>query len=274
MHNLTFSFWPGYNGVCSPVQLTGEVESKREQRQRCLGVLLAMPSVSDLHSTDQQQRGPGQRSVRNYLTCWVWTFVGHSMSVSHAEDMRAFCSAFSQEGTLDTSKGRGRGSPQPCCVTQGPPWAVCWLSTKLCACSRERSVCISSKAITLIKNFTCKSWPHYTLTLSQDLGLRRGREAQHEHSANPLLLPKDYKKLETPILSFGTGVRLQPCPGNVHSHRSPVFRDTAAVRLTWQVTSVPLWVECLSPASWWGKMQFCKPLMRPFLVLKLRARHG
>lgn len=171
---------------------------------------------------------------------------------------------------LDTSKGRSRGCPGHCCVTQGPPWAVCWFSTKLCACSRERSVCISSKAITLIKNVTCKSWPHYTLTLSQDLGLQRGREAQHEHSAKTLLFPKERKKLETQILSFGAGVRLQPCPWNIHSHTSPELEHTAAVRLTWQVTSVPLWVESPSPDTW-AKVQFCKPLLMPFLLLKIES---
>lgn len=47
-----------------------EVESKRGQRQTRLGVLLAMPaSVPELHSTVQQQTGPGQSSVRTYLIC-------------------------------------------------------------------------------------------------------------------------------------------------------------------------------------------------------------
>lgn len=53
----------------SPIDLPlAEVESKREKR--CLGALLAMPaSASELHSTVQQQAGPGQSSFRNYLIC-------------------------------------------------------------------------------------------------------------------------------------------------------------------------------------------------------------
>lgn len=226
-----------------------EVESKRGQRQTRLGVLLAMPaSVPELHSTVQQQTGPGQSSVRTYLICWVsgllWVTPWVSPTLNPGRPLRKGVLCLCTAGAPRYKQGQKLREPsallcvpQPCSWS---PWAVCRLSTNLCACSRERSVCISSKAITLIKNVTCKSWPHYTLTLSQDLGLQRGREAQPQHSAKTLLLPKDHKKLGTQILNFGTGVRLQPCPWSVHSHTSPMLRDTNAVRLTWQVTSIPL----------------------------------
>lgn len=152
------------------------------------------------------------------------------MGVSHAEATRASegRSALPFHRRNPSTQAEGALGPA---VSLKAPLELCVDSVQSCACSRERSVCISSKAITLIKNVTCKSWPHYTLTLSQDLGLQRGREAQHEHATKPLLLPKDHKELETQILSFGTGVRLQPFPWNVHSHTSPVLRHTTAVRL-------------------------------------------
>lgn len=84
---------------------------------------------------------------------------------------------------------RSWGSPQPCCVTHGLPSAVCQHNMKLCIPGLG-VLASAQKAVTANENITCNSWPNYDFKLSQELVIQRGREAQHEHRAKRILLPK------------------------------------------------------------------------------------
>lgn len=229
-----------------------ELESKRGQRgqrRRCLGVLLTIPaSVAELSESMAANWARTELHQKWLNLPSFWTFVCHpieclpcwvqeGLEAGHALPLH-------RRSPSIQVRVRSWGSLQPCCVTHGPPWAVCWQGMKPCVYSRGRSLCIRTKAIIVIKNVACKSWPNYALTLSREPGLQRGREEHHQHNAERLLLPKDHEKLKTQILNVVTGVRLQSCPCGVHSHTPPTLRHTIAVRLRWLDSSPPCLFAC------------------------------